>query len=530
MSMTETRPDTEIAAPVSVDDAPIDAPTGLVGWLSSTDAKVVGRLWIATSLLFLLVGGVLGSMLGGERLESGMEIIDLGAFQQVYSLHGEVGVFLFLVPFFIGLATYLVPLQVGASEIAFPRGANFAYWGYLVSGGMLLASYIADGGLAGSDNVAVDLYLLSLIFLNVALCTAIVVVLTTVIAMRAPGMTLLRTPLFSWSFMVGGGLTLLATPVLLAHLVELYVTHHFGGSVASTTGTGWFWSVPQVYVLAIPALGVALEIVPVLAGSRIAPRSAALILTGLAGVLGFGAYAQVGPIFDDVLYVGMGLAAVLPIVGLLGLVGDTMRRGRFTLGAPILLALGSLTLFLIGACAGAASVIDALELRGTVWGVGQTHLMLEGAGVSAALAALWYWSPKIWGVMLSDAAGKLVSLLAFVGALLLAVPDLVNGLVEDQAVAAIEIESGSSVAAMNGVTSAGGALMLLAVLMTIGALLAAFARRASNPAVDDPWGGFTLEWATASPPPPANFDEPLGLVTSSTPVLDRRPDGSEVSV
>ncbi|MBI1843157.1 MAG: cbb3-type cytochrome c oxidase subunit I, partial [Actinobacteria bacterium] len=217
MSMTETRPDTEIAAPVSVDDSLIETPTGLAGWLTSTDHKVVGRLWIVTSLAFLVVGGVLGSMLGGERLESGMDIIDLGAFQQVYRLHGEVAVFLFLVPFFIGLATYLVPLQVGATEISFPRGASFAYWGYVVSGGLLLASYIADGGLAGGSKTGIDLYLLSLIFLNVAVCAAIVIILATILAMRAPGMTLMRTPLFSWSFLVGGGLTLLATPVLIAH-------------------------------------------------------------------------------------------------------------------------------------------------------------------------------------------------------------------------------------------------------------------------------------------------------------------------
>ncbi|MBI1843002.1 MAG: cbb3-type cytochrome c oxidase subunit I, partial [Actinobacteria bacterium] len=357
---------------------------------------------------------------------------------------------------------------------------------------------------------------------------AIVIILATILAMRAPGMTLMRTPLFSWSFLVGGGLTLLATPVLIAHLVELYVTHHFGGSLAATTGTGWFWAVPQVYVLAIPALGVALEVIPVLAGSRLAPRGASLIFIGLAGVLGFGAYAQVGPIFDDALYVGMGLAGVLPILGLLGLVGDTMRRGKFSVKAPMLMALGSLLLFLIGAGAGAASVIDALELRGTVWGVGQAHLILEGAGVSAAFAALWFWAPKIWGITLNDVAGKLVFLFTFAGALMLAVPDLVNGLVEDQAIGAIDIESGSSVAAMNGVASAGGALILLAVVVTLGALVSAFARRKSNPVVDDPWDGFTLEWSTTSPPPPANFDEPVGLVTSPTPVLDRRSDGSEV--
>ncbi|MGK2957833.1 MAG: cbb3-type cytochrome c oxidase subunit I [Acidimicrobiales bacterium] len=530
MSMTDTRPDTEITAPVSVDGSPIDTPAGLAGWLTSTDHKVVGRLWLVTSLVFLVGGGALGALLGAERLDGGMDILDLGVFQQVYSLHGEVAVFLFLVPFFVGLATYLVPLQVGATEISFPRGASFAYWAYLVSGGLLLASYAADGGLAGGSKTGIDLYLLSITFLNVALCVALVAILTTIVVMRTPGMTLLRTPIFTWSFLVGGGLTLLATPVLIARFIELYVAHHFGGSLTATTGTDWFWAVPQVYVLAIPALGIALEIIPVIAGSRLSPHGAGLIFIGMAGVLGFGAFAQVGPVFDDVLYVGMGLAGALPILGLLGLVGDAMRRGRFSVKAPILLALGSLLLFLMGSVAGAASVIEALDLRGTVWTIGQMHLILEGAALSAALAALWFWAPKIWGVTLSDVAGKLVFLLTFGGALLLAVPDLVSGLVEDQAIGSIDIESGSSVAAMNGLSAAGGALILLAVVVTLLTLLNGLARRGSNPSVDDPWEGFTLEWATASPPPPANFDEPIDLVTSATPVLDRRSDGSEVSV
>lgn len=527
--MTETRPDTEIAAPAGVDESPIETPTGLAGWLTSTDHKVIGRLWLVTAFAFLILGGVLGSMLGGERLDSGMEIIDLDVFQQVYTLHGEVGIFLFLVPFFIGLATYLVPLQVGATEISFPRGASFAYWSYLASGGLLIASYIADGGMTGDSSVGVDLYLLSLISLNIALCLAIVVVLATVISLRAPGMTLMRTPLFSWSFLVGGGLTLLATPVLVAQLIELYIAHHFGGSPGEMVDVSWFWAVPQIYVLALPILGVALEIVPVIAGAQLVPRAAALILTGLAGMLGFGAYAQVDPIFDDLLYVGMGLASVLPILGLLGLIGDTMRRGTFSVKAPVLLALGALLLFLAGAGVGAASVIDALELRGTVWQSGQLHLMLVGAGTSAVFGALWYWAPKIWGITLNDLTGKLVFFLVLGGSLMLSVPDLVNGLTEDQALGAVEFESGSSVTSLNGVASVGGALVLLAVACTLIALITALVRRTDNPMVSDPWGGFTLEWATSSPPPPANFEEVLEIITSPTPVLDRRSDSSEVS-
>src|SRR5688572_20449646 len=161
MAMTETRPaaaSAEDAVPAPA--APVE-PAGLAGWLTTSDHKRVGRMWIATSLLFLLVGGVLGELLGAESLDSGADLLKDGTFPQIYTLHAESAVLLFLVPFFIGLATYLVPLQVGSPEIAFPRGSSTAYWGYLVSGLLLCASYVADGGITGTTSSAVDLYLLS---------------------------------------------------------------------------------------------------------------------------------------------------------------------------------------------------------------------------------------------------------------------------------------------------------------------------------------------------------------------------------
>jgi heme/copper-type cytochrome/quinol oxidase subunit 1 len=468
-----------------------------------------------------------GAILGAERIDSGLAILDDGTFGQVYSLHGEVAVFGFLVPFFVGLATYVVPLQVGAREIAFPRGAALGYWGYLVSALLLLAAYAADGGPEGGSDVGIDLHLLALIGLNVALVVGLIAVLTTALAGRAPGMTLLRTPLFTWSIVVGGGLTLLAAPVLVARLIEGYIGHHFGGLDAAVAGAGWFWSVPQVYVLAVPAAGVAAEVIPVLSRSRHRVHAAAMVIIALLGVLGYGAWAQLPERNDELLYVGMALAALLPALALLALLGDTIRRGAFSAGAANLLAIGAVLHLLLAALAGAAAAIDPLELQGTVWQAAQLHLTLYGAATLGAFAALWYWAPKIWGVLLGEAQGKAVFALTFLGALLLAAPDLVSGLVEDQQLRATTFDDGGLTTALNVASLLGGVLGILGVLVVVGELLGKVGRRTGTPASDDPWGGATLEWATSSPPPAGNFAANVPVVASATPLHDAR-TGSEV--
>ncbi len=526
MSMTETRPATgSTSARVVAEQGSATAPagpSGLHGWVSTADHKRVGRLYLVTAVAFLVVGSVVGAILGAERIDPGFEILDDGTFGQVYSLHGEVAVFGFLVPFFVGLATYLVPLQVGAPGIAFPRGAALGYWTYVVSGLLLLAAYAADGGPLGGSDVGVDLHLLALIGLNLALCIGLVSVLTTAMAWRARGMTLLRTPLFTWSVVVGGGLTLLSSPVLVARLIEGYVAHHFGDVDLASVDTGWFFAVPQVFVLALPAAGVAAEIVPVMARSRHRVHAAAVVILGIMGVLGFGAWAQLPERTDELVYVGFALAALLPALALVALLGDTARRGRLSLGAANLLALGAVIHLLLGALAGAAAAIEPLELQGTVWQAAQVHYTLYGAATLGAFAALWYWSPKIWGVMLGELQGKVVFALTFFGAILLSAPDLVNGLVENQLLADPQLDDRGLRIAMSAVSLVGGVLGVLGILLVVGELLGKVGRRQGTPASDDPWGGATLEWATSSPPPPGNFAAPVPLVASATPLHDVR--------
>jgi heme/copper-type cytochrome/quinol oxidase subunit 1 len=525
MSVTETRPASSPEAEREATGAPAARveQRGLAGWLTTVDHKRVGGLWIATAVLFLVVASVVGGLLGVERIDTGFSLLDDETFGQVYTFHGEVAVFGFLVPLFVGLATAVVPLQVGARSIAFPRTATLAYWLYVASAGLLCAAYIANGGPGGGSDVGVDLYLLALGALNVSLCAALVPVLTTALALRAPGMTLLRTPLFTWSIVVGGGLTLLTSPVLVSQLIGLFISTHFGEGfpAGGYDSIRWFGTVPQVYLLTVPVAGVAAEVLPPLTASRLRSHAGALVLIGALGVLGIGAYAQDPDTFDDLLYVGMGLAAVLPPLALLGLLGDAARSGKPSLRAPLLLAGGGLVLLFLGALAGALQVIEPLELQGTVWEAGQAHLVLYGAGVLGAFAGLWWWAPKLWGVHLGEWAGRGVFALTLLGALGLAVPDLVAGLLDDQPLLSAGPNDQTLTEVMNVLSAAGGIAGVLGVLLAFGDLLGNVVRRRGRPAPDDPWGAGTLEWATTSPPPPDNFAEPLPVVTSPTPLLDR---------
>lgn len=509
MAMTETSPasDQIPAAPAGpATPAPVE-PAGLAGWLSTSDHKRVGRLWMATSLVFLLAGGVLGELLGGERLSSGADFLKHGTFAQVSTLHSELAVLLFLVPFFIGLATYLVPLQVGSPEIAFPRGSATAYWGYVVGGLLLCASYIADGGITGTTSTSVDLTFLSIVLLAAALGLGIVSAVTTALTMRTPGLDLLKTPLFTWSVIVGGGLLLLELPVLASRAIELFVRHHYANDIGSYRGIAAFWSLPGTYLLVVMAAGVLLEVVPTIAGRPLRMHAAGIGVLGAMGILGIGGWVLDPKATDDILYVGMGLAAVIPALALLGLLSDTARAGSPKLKAPLVLALTSALLLLAGAAAGAVEVIEPLKLTGTTWQAGAVHLSLFGGGTLAAFAALWFWAPKIWGQHLSERAGFLVALLVLGGAVLLAVPDLVTGAAEDQPRAALEWKSSDTVKTSNAISLAGGGLGALGAIVAVGAVAGAAVRKRGVPAVDDPWGGWTLEWRTTSPPPPHNFEE-----------------------
>ena len=557
--MTATHvPATDEHAPATSEGSP--TPGGLAGLLSSGDHKTLGRLWILASLLlggFVLVCGLLLHLeranLPGLEVFAGME-----SFRQFFTLYRVGLIFLFVAPLWIGLATHVVPLQIGARGVAFPRAAAAAFWGWLTGAGVLIASWAIDGGLAnGGEQRAVELSLLAFAMVVLSLLAAVAVLLTTMCTQRPAGMSLERMPLFSWSMLVTGAIWLLSLPVLVANLVIMWVdlrgpsAVRFGAGQNLYEQVSWVFDQPQVFVFAIPVIGVVGEILQVAFGAPQRRWGLMLSLVGLAGVFSFGADLQrfFSPAAQTTpLYVISGIVVALVVVGLLGGWADLGRSTR-RLPRPsgyLAVAMSALGVLVFAAIVGFIRVLGGAvgflrsfarqneswqgdldralapldDLRGTMAGAGLLDLVAMAA-VLGAVAGLFYWSPKIFGRRASHAAGFGVAAILGAGGLLVGLTGLVAGFLGQPERPSTNFSSvGAEVAAVLATIGVIGTLVGLAVVVIV-ALRGAAALSRGASTVPDPWGGHTMEWFAASPPPLDNFGaEPVAPVRSPHPLWD----------
>jgi heme/copper-type cytochrome/quinol oxidase subunit 1 len=528
MAITETRPadpSAELTADPEVFVGLTDhEPTGLAGLIGTGDHKALGRAWIVLSLFFGVGALVLVTLFHADV--AGTFLPD-DTVDQVATLGQVALVLLFAIPLFIGIATYVCPLQVGARTIAFPRAAAMAFWGWLLGSGMLVAAYAINGGPGGGRSSAVDLSFVALAFVITSIGVASVCLATTIVSMRTAGLWMSRIPLFSWSMLVAASLWLFTLPVLLANVTLAYLDHHYGtGTVlggSEWSQLAWAFGQPEIYVVAIPALGAISDILATLSGHRIPLRGVMMGAIGAFGVLSFGAYAQpaVSPdIMSEAIYTAMGVLALLPVLMLLGGWATTLRGGKPVVKSPLLFALASAVVLVVAVFGGAVYVIRPLELHNRAWfdnslaappyATGHA-LLVVGAAAIAALGGLVYWSPKLFGRFANDGLAKLAALVALVGALVAGLPLMVFGFaLKADALA----DSGQF---LNGLSAVGAGVLAVAVLLVVVALI--MGSKGDAPA-DDAWGvGQTLEWATGSPPPPGNFGQ-LERVSSPEPLLD----------
>lgn len=522
MAVTHATSD-ETAASADTAAPEADAETGPAALLGAVGHLAVGKLFVAASLLFLVVGRVADALVGAERLDTGdVTILDEFA-DRVFSLHLVADSFLFLVPAFLGIAIAVVPLQLGAATVAFPRAAAAAFWGFFLSGGVMIAAYFVDGT-EGFEADGLRLWHLGLGGVAVSLTLATVCVLTTILALRTAGMSLDRVPLFAWGMLVAGTVWLLSLPVLVAGLVVSYLDVTYGAGLDVGGAVQWAFGPTMAFAVAFPVTGFLLDVVPVAAGTRLRNRGVLLGAVGLGGVLTFAAdqiSATDDPaIFQDALYVGGSIAFVLPLLAILGGVADTFRRGaKPKLTSPLLFGVLGFLLLLLAAVANGVRVIDNLDLIGTSADSAVTGAALV-AGLLGVGGALHHWSTKLFGTELKEGIGSLAALVLFVGGLLVAGPDLISGFLDQPfGFQADAVEDG--VEALNAVSALGAVVVLLGVLLVI---LNLTVSRAGDEDVDvpaDPWGGHTLEWATASPPRPGG-PGPLDPVTSPEPLLDQK--------
>jgi len=538
MTITQTAPETGHAQPEPAHRAPAADPLAI---LVNTDHKAVGKQFIGASLLFLLLSVVLGLVVAVERLdtESVDVFADVDSVFQAFVLHRLGLVVLGVVPLLLGLGLALVPLQLGAPSIAFPRAAAASFWGWLVGGVMLVVGFAVDGGLGAPggtvDRDATALTLLALGLVVTSLLLGSVCLVTTVIALRPPGMALGDVPFFAWSCLVGGTIWILTLPVLFTDVLKAYVDVAgrppilFGVPETMTGEFLWALRQPQIYAYVIPVLGIVADVIATSAKVRQKNRGVVLGAIAAFGLLSFGAFAQsVGdgtsaPI--NAVYVGIGVAAVLPLLVLLGGMADTLRRGAGNVGlpsAPLIGAILGLLLLLGGAVVGALRVIDPLELIGTSVDGAHVNAVLL-AGLLGAGVGLQHWGVKLTGSPWGQGLGRLSALVLALGVVLVVVPDVVSGFLNqaDFPVSVVE----DAVNTLNVVSLVGSVVVVLGLLLLVGVGAASLVSRAAAPA--DPWGGQTLEWASPSPPPVGNFTEPLPPVTSPTPLLDAALTGGD---
>jgi heme/copper-type cytochrome/quinol oxidase subunit 1 len=531
--------DAPAAAPASESTAPRPAPSGLAGVLGSGDHKVVGRLWLVAGLAHLLLVGVISVLLSAERIDPAtLSIFGSDTLVQADTFRFIAGVFLAVVPLTIALATTIVPLQVGAPTIAFPRAAAAAAWAYLVGGGLILGAYAIDGGPGGTDRDGVVLFVVAFALVLVALTVAWICVATTVLALRAPGMRLARVPLFAWSGLVAGTVWILTLPVLAGLAVLSYLDARYGGFIGGGEGAlfariSWAFSTPTIYVLAVPVVGFVGSVVPVAAQTRHHLHRVALGLIGAIGVLSVGVWTMPNlggslPWLYEGPWIAVSTAALVPLLGLVGLWGATVRAGRVVLSSPLLFAVVAALLALLGVAAGAAQAIKPIKtlvdgestpLFGTSWSTGVTALLLL-AGAAAALGGIVYWAPKLLGARLHEGGARLVAVLVLVGSAVGCIAQLAAGLLGEPSPAVLgATDNLDAIKSLDTVVTAGdGILGLAGLLFVLLVLRAAF--RGEDPG-DDPWSGHTLEWATSSPPPVGNFTT-VPAITSEAPLYDAR--------
>ncbi|HEY4767493.1 MAG TPA: cbb3-type cytochrome c oxidase subunit I, partial [Candidatus Limnocylindria bacterium] len=405
----------------------------VVEWLTTVDHKKIGILYILNSFFFFFAAGILALLVRSELAVPGLQFLDEGTYNQAFTMHGTVMVFLFIVPVLSGFANYIVPLQIGAPDMAFPRINALSFWFLPLGGILLFAGYLFGGAAAEgwtlytplsgptyASGVGTDLWLIGLLLVGTASILGSVNFIATIFKMRAPGMTLFRMPILVWTVLVTATLIMLATPVLAAGMIALFIDRNYGGAFFDPNTGGnpvlwqhlfWFFGHPEVYIVILPAMGVVSEILPVFTRRPLFGYRAFVFATIAIGLLSFSVWAHhmftTGQVFLPFFSFMTALIAVPTGVKMFNWMA-TMWRGSITFATPMLFALGFLSMFLIGGISGVMLSAPPLDfhLQDTYFVVAHLHYVFFGGSVFGVFAATYYWFPKMTGRRLNERLGK----------------------------------------------------------------------------------------------------------------------------
>jgi cytochrome c oxidase subunit 1 len=518
----------------------------LLSWLTTTDHKRIGILYLATSLVYFGVAGLLAVAIRTQLSRPANTFVDAHTYAQLFTLHGTAMIFLFVAPFALGLANFLIPLQIGAPDMAFPRLNATSYWLFLFGGLTVFSGAATNEGAAAngwtsyaplseikiSTGLGQDLWIVGVFLVSVATILTAINFVTTVFVYRAPGMTMWRIPIFTWEMVATSLLVFMAFPALAADLLLLFVDRHLGGHAFDPAGGGspilyqhlfWFFGHPEVYVMILPYFGVISEIIPVFSRKPIFGYTGLVLAAFAIAGLSMGVWAHhmftTGAV-DDPFFSFMSFLIAVPTgVKFFNWIG-TMWRGSISFATPMLFSLGFLLNFLLGGITGVMVASPPIDFQAhqSYFIVAHMHYVLGGGSLFAIFAALFFWWPKMFGRKLHEGLGNLCFWLLFIGFNITFLPMHFMGL-EGMPRRVFTYADTGHLALLNAIATAGSYVMVVGVLaFAWNVIVSAFDRQ---PVGSDPWHANSLEWATSSPPPEYNFDR-LPPIRSERPVFDAR--------
>ncbi|MEU2393840.1 cytochrome c oxidase subunit I [Streptomyces sp. NPDC007369] len=514
-------------------------------WLSTTDHKVIGNLYLVTAFAFFLFAGALALLMRAELARPGNQIFSNQQYNELFTVHGTVMMLLFATPTFTGFANAVMPLQIGAPDVAFPRLNAFTYWVYLFGGLMVVSGYLTEQGAAAfgwfayaplngavySPGPGSDLWVMGLAVSGLSTILGAVNFITTIICLRAPGMTLFRMPIFTWNVLFTSILALLAFPVLAAALLALEADRKLGAHVFDAANGGallwqhlfWFFGHPEVYIVALPFFGVVSEILPVFCRKPMfgyaSLIAATIAITGLSATVWahhmFATGAVLLPFFALLSF----LIAVPTGVKFFNWIG-TMWTGSLSFETPMLWSVGFLVTFLLGGLTGVLVASPPLDfhLTDSYFVVAHLHYVLFGTIVFATFAGFYFWWPKLTGRMLDERLGRIHFWTLFTG---FQTTFLVQHWLGEAGMPRryADYLAGDGFTVLNSISTIGAFLLGLSTLPFLYNVWRTHAR-GTRVTVDDPWGwGRSLEWATSCPPPRHNFHA-LPRIRSESPAFD----------
>jgi cytochrome c oxidase subunit 1 len=515
----------------------------LASWMSSTDHKVIGYMYLITSFVFFGIGGIMALIMRAELAKPGLQVVSNEQFNQLFTMHGTVMLLLFATPLFVGFGNVIMPLQIGSPDVAFPRMNMFSFYLFLFGGLITISGFLTPGGAASfgwyaysplsnairSPEIGGDLWIMGLVLSGLGTILGGVNFVTTIFCMRAPGMTMFRMPIFTWNILLTSVLVLMAFPVLAAALLALEADRKLGAHVFDAANGGamlwqhlfWFFGHPEVYIVALPFFGIITEILPVFSRKPVFGYMSLVAATVAIAGLSITVWAHhmfptgqvLLPFFSFMTF----LIAVPTGVKFFNWVG-TIWRGHLTFETPMLWSIGFLVTFLFGGLTGIILASPPLDfhLNDSYFVVAHFHYVLFGTVVFAMFGGFYFWWPKMTGKMLNETLGKIHFWLLFIG---FHTTFLVQHWLGAQGMQRRVVDYSEQFTALNMVSTLGSLILAISMLPFLWNVYIT-TRNGKKVNVDDPWGfGNSLEWATSCPPPRHNFTA-IPRIRSERPAFD----------